>query len=166
MIRPAVLALLACPAAVHAACGTETFVACDVGNGKTLEVCIEPGDFAGDGGFTYSFGPAGAPELTLSARMAEFPVRPWPGIGRAIWSAVEFHNAGITYSVWHSFDRLTENAAMEGGVDVLRGEELLASFACRPGGTIAPAFALEDAMAGAGFCWNATTHAWQRGGCG
>jgi len=165
-MRAAFLALILAPGAAMADCRAETFVSCDVGDGRRLEVCINPGNMTQGGTFTYSFGPEGAPELQLMTPMSAMTVQPWSGVGRAIWAAVGFPNDEYRYEVWHSLDRLTENAVMEAGVNVMQGDAPIASFACQPGGIIAPAFALEDAMAAAGYCWNTGSFAWQRGTCG
>jgi hypothetical protein len=165
-MRSAALVLACLPAAAFADCAAETLVSCDVGWNRRLEVCITPGDANGNGSFSYSFGPPGAPELQLSVPMSALTVRPWSGVGRSIWASVGFPNAGYVYEVWHSYDRLAENPVMEAGVNVVQGDATLAAFTCQPGGTIAPAFALEDAMAAAGYCWNTDSFAWQRGGCG
>ena len=154
--RAVLLCLLPLPALAD--CPGQTFVSCPVGGGRWLEVCIGAEDF------TYAFGPRGAPELRLSVPMAAGTVTPWPGVGRAIWSSVGFPNAGHVYEVWASVDRLTENPVPEAGVNVLRGDDLLAQIECQPG-TAPGAFVLEDAMAEAGWCWNLDQRRWQRGGC-
>lgn len=163
-IFPAVFMVLL-PAAAQAACPAETFLSCPVEGGKQVEVCIQPGNFAGDGSFTYTFGPAEKPELDLSVPMAAGTVTPWSGVGRAIWASVGFPNAGYRYEVWHSFDRLDEDSGLEAGVNVLQGEDVVAQLVCE-GGEIAPVFTLEDAMAAAGYCWDLDESGWGRGDCG
>lgn len=163
-IFPAALAVLL-PAAAHATCPVETFVSCSVSGGKQIEVCIQPGNFAGDGGFTYTFGAAGAPELRLSVPMSAGTVTPWSGVGRSIWASVGFPNAGYEYEVWHSFDRLDEDGGLNAGVNVLQGEDVVAELTCIAG-EIAPVFTLEDTMAAAGYCWNRDRFHWQRSDCG
>lgn len=157
ILTPLTLALGALPAL--AACPGQTFVSCPVGGGRWLEVCI------GAEGFTYAFGPRAAPELRLSVPMAAGTVTPWPGVGRAIWASVAFANGGHVYEVWSAIDRLTEGGAPTAGVNVLRGEALLARIECHPGTAPAAAFVLEDAMAAAGWCWGIEAQRWRRGGC-
>lgn len=158
VIRAVALGLVPLPAL--AACPQETYLACPVGEGRYLEVCI------GANAFTYAFGPLGKPELTLSVSMAAGTVTPWPGIGRAIWSSVGFPNEGYTYEAWSSVDRDPDNVNPQGGVNVLQGDAMLAQFTCLPGTVDSPAFVLEDAMAAAGYCWNYDQRAWSRGNCG
>lgn len=162
------LALLCLPHAVLADRNGEVLISCDTGNDRHLEVCIEPGDSQGNGAFTYAFGRKGQPDLILREEFSAGTAMPWSGVGRAIWESVAFRNDGHVYEAWHSLDRLTEDAPLQAGVNVLRGEELLASLTCEsgPGTVIAPLFTIHDAMAEAGFCRDLSRHEWRRGGCG
>lgn len=162
------LALLGLPHAALAECGGVVLISCETGNGRHLEVCIEPGDFQGNGAFTYAFGSKGQPDLTLRETFAAGTATPWSGVGRAIWESIAFRNDGHVYEAWHSVDRLTQDPTLEAGVNVLRGDDLLASLTCEsgPGTVIAPLFTIHDAMAEAGFCRDLTRHEWRRGGCG
>ena len=168
MRRLVLLALLAPASPAFADCAGTTFLSCDVGRGRHLEVCIEPGARA----FAYAFGPAGAPELTLREDFSAGTARPWNGVGRSIWASVGFRNAGYVYEAWHSLDRLDPEAVPEGGVNVLKGEATVATLLCRPGPgpgpdtVIAPVFAIEDAMQAAGFCRDREAGTWRRDGCG
>lgn len=160
------LGLIFIPDFALADCVGETFISCDIDNGRYLEVCIEPGENPGEGAFTYRFGTQGEAELMLREDFAAGTVTPWSGVGRAIWGSVAFRNDGYLYEVWHSFDRLEENSSLEGGVNILQGMDVLASLSCEPGSEtkIAPMFSLEDAMTEAGYCLE--RHEWQRDGCG
>jgi hypothetical protein len=162
-MRGVVLAVaLGVPGVAAADCAGQTIMACPVeGSGKILEVCAEAK------GFTYSFGPAGAPELRLAAPYSKGPVIPWAGVGRAIWLAVRFPAEGYVYEAWLSMDRLTETALTEGGVNVLAmpGEELVASIECRPGPWFGDIFAAADAMEQAGYCWDPAGAVWYEAGC-
>lgn len=157
-MRALFLFLLPLPA--MAACPEQAFVSCPVGGGNVLEVCI------GADSFSYTFGTEGAPELALSVPMSAGTVTPWPGVGGAIWSSVAFENAGHTYEVWSSVSRDPENIDIQGGVNVMRGETLLAQRTCLPGTAESPAFMLEDAMAAAGYCWDFDARTWGPGPCG
>ncbi|MEC9431383.1 MAG: hypothetical protein VYD87_00615 [Pseudomonadota bacterium] len=166
-MRRAMLALLllaAAPAVAHAGCAGETLAACEVAPGEVLHACVDPEAEA----FSYAFGPPGAPDLTLRAPFAEGTARPWNGVGRAIWSRVAFRNGAYAYEVWISLDRLTPDPAPEAGMNVLRGETLLASLQCRAGPdgsgppVIAPIFAIEDAMEAAGWRWEIEAGRWAR----
>ncbi len=162
------LALLCLPNGALADCGGEVLISCDTGNGRQLQVCVESGDFRGEGAFTYAFGPMGQPELTLREEFSAGTAIPWSGVGRAIWESVGFRNNGHVYEAWHSLDRLTEDAPLKAGVNILRGEELLASLTCEsgPGTVIAPLFTIYDAMTAAGFCRDPSRHEWRRDNCG
>lgn len=155
-----VLFLVLLPLPAMADCPAQTFVSCPVGGNDRLEVCI-----SGDT-FTYAFGPAGRPELSLSVPMSAGTVAPWPGVGSAIWSSVSFHNGGYTYEVWASVDRNPDDANPQGGVNVLQGDAMLAQRTCQPGTVDTPAFMLEDQMADAGYCWNLDARVWVQGKCG
>lgn len=157
----AFLTLFAAPAVAD--CAGETFLSCPIeGRADHLEVCIEPG------AFTYAFGPRGAPELRLTARMQDGPVTPWPGVGRAIWSAVIFKNEGYAYEVWASVDRMVVDetgteAPVEAGVSVLQGEATVARLACAPGTADTDPYRLSDAMYENGWCWEIADHLWRKG---
>ncbi|RNF35772.1 hypothetical protein [Paracoccus methylarcula] len=164
----AALPLIFLSSAALADCTEQTLISCDTGNGNHLEACIEAGVSPDGARFTYAFGPRDKPKLTLREELAAGTATPWSGVGRAIWESVAFRHEGHVYEVWHSFDRLEQVASLEGGVNVLRGEELLVSLSCQPGpGTvIAPLFTIGDAMAEAGFCRDPDLHEWRRGDCG
>ncbi|WP_287884675.1 MULTISPECIES: hypothetical protein [Paracoccus] len=163
-----VLVLILAASVALADCRTETLISCDIGDGRHLEICIEPGDFQGEGAFTYAFGPKGRPELTLRETFAAGTASPWSGVGRAIWESVAFRNDGHVYEAWHSVDRLDEDMPLEAGVTILRGEAFLAALSCKsgPATVIAPLFTIQDAMAAAGFCRDLNRHEWRRGSCG
>lgn len=154
MRLPLVIALLAASPAWAACQGDEAF-SCPIG-GKTLDVCYWKGML------TYRFGPEGKPELTLTEPLETVDYFPWPGIGRAIWESVSFRNEGVTYEVWSSFDRLDENAVMEGGVNVLTKDETLATLTCNKGSVESGLDRITDLKAGIGQCWDYETRVWTR----
>lgn len=165
-IISAIFALTLFPATSLADCTGETFISCDTGMGRYLEVCIQPGDLPGKGAFTYRFGTGDNPELTLREDFTARTVTPWSGVSRTIWESVTFRNDGYSYEVWHSFDRLEEDASLEAGVTIMRDEGILAEIACEPGSKtyISPIFTLADAMMAAGYCLE--RHVWRLEGCG
>ena len=150
-----ILALLATPAASPgwAACQGDEAFSCQIGK-KTLEVCYWKGML------TYSYGREGKPELTLTEPLETVAYTPWPGIGRAIWDTVTFHNAGVTYEVWTSFDKMDENAVLEGGVYVMEGETMLASPTCDRGSVAHGLDTISFMKAGIGQCWEPETQSW------
>lgn len=145
------LALLATPA--HATCQGDEALSCQIGK-KTLEVCYWKGML------TYSFGPEGKPELFLNEPLETVAYTPWPGIGRAMWDQVAFQNDSVTYEVWSSIDKMDENAVMEGGVNVMQGDQTLASLTCDKGSVAQGLDAISDLKAGIGQCWDMGTQTW------
>jgi len=145
------LALLGTPAS--AACqGNEAF-SCTIGE-KTLQVCLWKG------ALIYGFGRINQPELTIAEPLETVAYTPWPGIGRAIWESVAFQNEGTTYEVWSSFDKMDENAVLEGGVNVLKGEQTLATLTCDKGSVGHGLDVISDFKAGIGQCWDMETRSW------
>ena len=146
------------PGPALADCAEETFVSCTI-KGKPLDVCVQ-GDRV-----TYAYGPEGARELELSEPLSALTHQPWSGVGRSIWEGLSFRNAGYTYEAYLSFDRLNPDGAMEGGVSVLKGDDLVAQLACDAGTVEGEFDTVSDAMAAQGFCWNHEQFAYQKGGC-
>lgn len=148
------LALLAAPAS--AACQGDEAFSCTIGK-KTLQVCYWKG------ALIYSYGREGKPELTIAQPLETAAYTPWPGIGRAIWDSVAFQNEGVTYEVWTSFDKLDEQAVLEGGVNVMQGDTTLASLTCDKGSVAHSLDPIMDLKSGIGQCWNPEAQAWD--GC-
>ena len=145
------LALLATPAS--ATCQGDEAFSCQIGK-KTLEVCYWKG------ALIYSYGREGKPELTIAEPLETAAYTPWPGIGRAIWDTVSFQNEGTTYEVWTSFDKMDENAVLEGGVYVMEGETMLASPTCDRGSVAHGLDTISFMKAGIGQCWEPETQSW------
>lgn len=144
------------------ACPEETVLSCQIGR-KVLELCSDGIDL------TYRFGPRGAPELQLSAALADGPVEPWPGFGSTIWEVTRFANGPYTYEVWLSVEKPRsedDDPPLMAGVNVVKGEQGVADLSCEPGTLDTDGvFAMSDAMAAAGYCWNFDAQHWQEGGC-
>ena len=118
---------------------------CPIGS-KHLTACV------GNGAFEYAFGPKDAPELALTVPLDEVAASPWPGVGRSIWEDIAFANNDVTYRVWIAFDRLVENGASDGGVQVEQAGRVIAELQCQEDKAEIGIFAIADAMAAAGFC--------------
>ena len=162
MLRLAAACLPLCcllPAPTLAACQGETLFHCPIGK-KQLEVCQQ------GSAVSYSFGPAGRPEITLSESITSLDYQPWSGIGRAMHEAVVFDNNGISYRVWTSFDRNQPEDPVTGGVLVEKDEQLLAQLNCKPETMEAALDLLWSAKEKAGQCWNYEKFRWQDGACG
>ncbi|MFM7444464.1 MAG: hypothetical protein ACKO2N_11215, partial [Tabrizicola sp.] len=79
-----------------------------------------------------------------------------------IWDMVAFQNEGVTSEVWTSFDKMDENAVMEGGVNVVQDDTLLATLTCDKGSVAAGLDRISDLKAGIGQCWDYENQAWTR----
>lgn len=145
------LVLLTAPAS--AACQGDEAFSCPISK-KTLEVC------SWKGMLTYSYGREGKPELFLNEPLETIAYTPWPGIGRAIWDSVTFQNEGVTYEVWSSFDRMDENAVVEGGVNVMEGDTMLATFTCDKGSVERGLDTISELKADIGQCWDYDSRSW------
>lgn len=158
-MRAAVLSLaLLAPSAALAACPGEMLLSCPVGK-KQLELCLTATTL------TYSFGPKGAPEITLTDDLRDVAYFPWPGVGSAIWDSVVFTNRDTAYEVWTSFERDPENTLTEAGINVLNGEQLVAQLTCATGSVTNDLSRLWDAKEAVGQCYNREMQLWQDGGC-
>lgn len=146
-----ILILLATPAS--AACRGEEAFSCRIGK-KTLDICHWKG------ALIYRYGPEGQPELAIAEPLETVAYTPWPGFGRAIWDKVAFQNDGVTYEVWTSFDKMDENAVLEGGVNVMQGDTSLASLTCDKGSVAHGLDVISDLKAGIGQCWDGESETW------
>ncbi|MFZ1343057.1 hypothetical protein [Thiothrix eikelboomii] len=120
------LALAACPS------GSETLFFCNTQKGnKQLEVC--------DAGKTisYSFGKKGQkPELAIAVPRSKASTWQWQGIGRYMSYSVNIPNGDYNYNVFWSVDRVTEEHAIEAGVNVEKKGKLLTTLLCQDKGLI------------------------------
>ena len=157
----AVLSVAASPVWAICAGNQETVFACSLG-AKQVELCLTPAE----GRVTYRFGPERAPEIELTRDFDEITMQPWNGIGRAIWDRVTIPNGDYSYSLSWSYDKIDQEVS--GGIEVARGETVLASLACEDageGGAIMELETLSFAMQDAGFCRSATYEALREGPC-
>ncbi len=146
------------PTAAFADCtGGTTVFSCTIGK-KTLEICHR------QDALTYSFGPAGKPDLTLAQPLETADFTPWPGIGRTIWESLAFRNQGYTYEVWTAVERDPEDTTgLQGGINVLKGEDLQAQLTCDPGTasqSLDVVYGLKQAI---GQCWDFDSRSWTTG---
>lgn len=148
-MRAAVLVLaLATPA--QAACPGETLFSCTIKT-KAVEVCHNAGTV------TYSFGPKGAPELTLSEPLATVAATRWPEnmTATATWETVEFFTDGYFYEVWTGLD----GDLRDGGIKVRQGTTLIAELTCDPD-TATPMDRLSTLKSDLGQCWDPDSQGW------
>lgn len=153
---PLLLTLLPLPAAAACPNDSEIF-SCRV-EGKPLQICHWKG------ALIYNYGPEAAPELSLAEPLESITFTPWPGVGGAIWESLAFPNEGYTYEVWTSIERDPEaTTGLQGGVNVLQGESLVAKLTCDPGtasNSLDLIWRLKESI---GQCWDFDSQSWQRG---
>jgi hypothetical protein len=128
---------------------------------KHVELCVT----ADEQNVTYRFGPKGAPELELTRGFDDIIVQPWNGIGRWIWEQVTLAKGQFSYALASSYDKFGQTVT--GGLEVLRGDQVLASLDCAEGGNEG-AFELETLsmiMSEAGYCRNDTNDSLSMGPC-
>ncbi|WP_417249927.1 hypothetical protein [Celeribacter sp.] len=126
--------------------------------GKVVELCLTPNENR----VTYRFGPAEAPEIELTRDFDAITMQPWSGIGRGIWDMVEIPNGDFIYELHWNADKIDRTVV--GGVNVRRGEAVLASVSCDAGGYFdfdTLIFAMQDA----GFCRSDTVDPLSKGSC-
>lgn len=135
----------------------EVLFDCALGN-KQLSVTLEGGTA------TYTFGPKGAPEMTITAAPRDLNYVPWNGIGRFMPEAVEFENQGTIYQLWYGLEKLIdENAPLppiRGGVWVMKGDEVLADLVCDSPPSVYALEAIYDAKLAAGQCYDWESQSW------
>jgi hypothetical protein len=111
---------------VYASCeGSKTVFSCLTSKGKQIAVC--------DAGKTigYSFGkPKGKPEIAVKVARNKASTFQWAGMGSSISYAVDIPNGKTTYNVFWSSDRLSEQHAIEAGVNVLINKKLVTTVNC------------------------------------
>lgn len=162
--RVIALGLLVCAAgpafAVCAGNQNEVF-SCSFG-AKQVELCMTTDEQK----LTYRFGPKAAPELELTRGFDEIVMRPWNGIGRSIWDAVTVPSGSFSYVLFSSYDKFEQYHST--GLEVWRGDQVLATLDCIGDGTEGGFFELETlelAMIDAGFCRSDTSEVLRRGPC-
>jgi len=111
---------------VYANCdGSKTLFSCPTTKGKQIEVCDA------EKTIDYSFGkPNGKPDILVKAPRDQASTYQWAGVGRTMSYAVDIPNGTATYSVFWGVDRLTEEHAIEAGVNVLINNELVTTVNC------------------------------------
>ena len=118
---------LSIPAVAAAACekSSKTVFSCLTAKGKQIQVC--------DSGKTidYSFGkPNATPDIVVRVPRSKASTSQWQGIGRYISYSVEIPNGNTTYGVYWGADRLTDEHAIDAGVNVEIDNKLVASVKC------------------------------------
>lgn len=103
----------------------QTIFSCLTGKSKLIEVC--------DAGKTvsYSFGfPNSKPEIVVTVPRNKASTYQWEGIGRYISYSVNIPNGNTVYNVFWAVDKLSDEHAIEAGVNVEINKELVATVQC------------------------------------
>ena len=69
------------------------------------------------------------PDLTLQSDLKDIYV-PWMGIGRYMNENITFVNKDVSYRVYSSLDRLSEDLELQAGIDVIVSDQIIASLTC------------------------------------
>ena len=105
--------------------GSKTVFSCVTTKGKQIEVC--------DDGKTieYSFGkPKGKSEIVVKVPRSHASTSQWDGMGRYVSYSVDIPNGNTTYNVFWGVDRLTDEHAIEAGVNVVIKNKTAATVKC------------------------------------
>lgn len=105
--------------------GSKTVFSCFTAKGKQIEVC--------DTGKTieYSYGkPKGKPEIVVKVPRSQASTSQWDGMGRYMSYSIDIPNGNTTYNVFWGADRLTDEHAIEAGVNVLISNKMAATVKC------------------------------------
>ena len=132
------------------------FLACKVG-AKQLSLSIQ-GETV-----TYSFGPAGKPELVRQEPVATVDFQPWSGVGRTDTNIVTFHNHSHSYTVVSSTNYGNYRNDIhyhDISIWIERDGKELAILECNEQFAGDPLDHLRVAKAAIGQCWNREQEQW------
>lgn len=137
-----------------ASCTDDPFLTCTTG-GKTLSLCL------GEGTATYSFGPAGKPELVMTRPISEVDYVAWNGFGRYPTDQVVFRNHSYTYLIASGYDRHEDgDRPYEVAILVERDDQIVARLSCRETFNTNPLTPIWNAKEAAGQCWQIESRDW------
>lgn len=104
---------------------SKTVFSCLTAKGKQIEVC-DTGKI-----IQYSFGkPQVKPEIVVRIPRDQASTSQWAGIGRNMSYAVDISNGITTYNVFWSVDKLTDESAIDAGVNVIINNKMEATVKC------------------------------------
>ncbi len=105
--------------------GSKSVFSCMTAKGKQIEVCD-----AGNS-IVYSFGkPQVKPEIVVKVPRKDASTTQWAGVGSYISYSVHIPNGSTTYNVFWGVDRMSEEHAIEAGVDVEVKNKTIATVKC------------------------------------
>ncbi|MGL6013150.1 MAG: hypothetical protein ACRC0J_16865 [Shewanella oncorhynchi] len=112
---------------IYAKCqvGSETIFSCMTAKGKKIEVCDA------EKTISYSFGKLhDKPEIVVNVPRNQASTYQWNGVGRYMSYSVNIPNGNTVYSVFWSFDRLSEDDEIKAGVNVETNSKSVATVKC------------------------------------
>lgn len=109
----------------HASAKTTTIFECKTTNHKIVSVTMDHNKIY------YNFGKQqSTPELFFSIPKSKASTYQWMGAGRSIYYTVNVPNGHITYTLYSSMDRLTEDHKTESGIIVQKANKEIARILC------------------------------------
>lgn len=112
--------------------GTEMFFCTFNGGSKAVELCDaiwEDGDMASYGFFKSN----GEVEKEIVEEKVTLFYTPWNGMGSYVSETVTFHaDGGYAYEVWSGGEQ-SADADLEGGINVMQNNDVIATLSCDPG---------------------------------
>lgn len=127
---------------VSAFAETELMLFCQIENkDERLEVSVDAQNLI------YSYGPAGQSDLFLVQPYHPSALRPWGGVGSAIFESVVFENQEYEYEVYTGIDRMSDAHELFAGVSVYKSGEELVNLPCGQIYEFPGAFWVEDLRA-------------------
>ncbi|WP_332937728.1 hypothetical protein [Celeribacter halophilus] len=112
--------------------GTEVFSCTFNGGAKAVELCDaiwEDGDMASYGFFKSN----GEVEKEILQEKVTMLATPWNGMGNYVSESVRFDaDQSYSYEVWSGGER-AEGAVLEGGINVIKNNDVIATLTCDTG---------------------------------
>lgn len=129
-------------ASTQAYAETELMLFCQIeGKQERLEVSVDAQNLI------YAYGPSGQADMFLVQPYDSSALRPWGGVGSAIFESVVFQNNEYEYEVYTAIDRMTETHDIYAGVSVYKNGQELVNLPCGEIYEFPGAFWVEDLRA-------------------
>jgi hypothetical protein len=114
-----------CATNIYANCdANKTLFFCNTVKGKQIEVCD-----AGDT-INYSFGKKQKTEMSIKVPRDKASTYQWDGMSSSISYAIDIPNGDTTYTVFFNADRISDEHAIQAGVNVLVNKNLVTTVNC------------------------------------
>jgi hypothetical protein len=103
--------------------------------------------------------------MQISTPLKDLIYRPWNGIGIMMSDAVQFTHGDYSYEVWAGIEKMMDEAApapeWSGGVNVLKGADVVASLSCDSVPDVYQLDSLYDLKQAAGQCFDYESQGWK-----